>query len=187
MRRPSALAIGVLVLAGLQAPAAEEIYSRQCLAGCPTGAPDSNELVIRDIYVLSNNSDTKFADWIAYQVLPENIGSSQNRLTTTRPAVDTVIGSMPDGRQPAVDVQLAQGSDPQADQCSPTHGRAGRALNPRMRFSAGTMALNSPGTFTGDYSGKASVWMVLLAMTVTYCVPLTSYVIGLDWSVRRAS
>ena len=54
MRRPFALALGVLVLAGLQAPAAEEIYSRQCLAGCPDGSPDSNELVIREIYILAS-------------------------------------------------------------------------------------------------------------------------------------
>ena len=60
MRRELALALGVLVLAGLQAPSAEEIYSRHCLAGCPTGAPDSNELVIREIYVLSNNPQTKW-------------------------------------------------------------------------------------------------------------------------------
>ena len=72
MRRPLALAIGVLVLGGLQAPSAETICSRHCLAGCPDGAPDNNELVIRDIYILSNNPQTKFADWVAYQVVPEN-------------------------------------------------------------------------------------------------------------------
>jgi len=96
MRRPFALAISVLVLAGLQASAAEEIYSRQCLAGCPVGAPDGNELVIRDIYVLSNNPETKFADWIAYQVLPENIGSSQNRVWRADPWLSATSTLEPD-------------------------------------------------------------------------------------------
>ena len=64
----------MLVLAGLQTPSVEEIYSRHCLADCPSGAPDSNALVIRKIYILSNNPQTEFADWIAYQVLLQNIG-----------------------------------------------------------------------------------------------------------------
>ena len=34
MRAQLALALGVLVLAGRQAPSSEEIYSWQCLAGC---------------------------------------------------------------------------------------------------------------------------------------------------------
>ena len=67
MRPRLAIALGVLVLAGLQAPSAQEVYSRRCLAGCPDGSPASNELVIREICVLSNNPETKFADWVAYR------------------------------------------------------------------------------------------------------------------------
>ncbi len=85
MRRQLAIALGVLVLAGLQALSAQEVYSRHCLAGCPEGFPDRNELVIRDIYVLRNNPETKFADWVAYRVTAETIGPSQIRVWRADP------------------------------------------------------------------------------------------------------
>ena len=48
--------------------------------GCPSGAPSSNTVVDRDIYVLSNNRTTKFADWAAYQVTPNTIdGPTRSR------------------------------------------------------------------------------------------------------------
>ena len=86
MRRPLAiglaLALILLVLAACPTGvlSAQEVYRRHCLAGCPDGSPDSNELVLREIYVLSNNPETKFADWIAYRVTPETIGPSQIRV-----------------------------------------------------------------------------------------------------------
>lgn len=30
--------------------------------------PSTNDLIIRDIYALSNNDSTKFADWVAYRL-----------------------------------------------------------------------------------------------------------------------
>ncbi|MCD4652564.1 DNA/RNA non-specific endonuclease [bacterium] len=36
--------------------------------GCPKGTPESNDLVIRSIYALSSNDNTKFADWVAYRL-----------------------------------------------------------------------------------------------------------------------
>ena len=53
-----------------------------CLAGCPLGTPATNDLVVREIYALSNNGETKFADWVAYRVTSETIGTSNslNRL-----------------------------------------------------------------------------------------------------------
>ena len=55
MRRQRVLALGVLVLAGLQAPSSEEIYSRHCLAGCrpPTESVTATSSSIREIYMLS--------------------------------------------------------------------------------------------------------------------------------------
>ena len=50
------------------------------LYGMPLGAPDSNTLVARPIYCLSNNRETKFADWVAYQVNPQTIsGTSKTK------------------------------------------------------------------------------------------------------------
>jgi len=45
-----------------------EIHCKHFFYGYPFGAPSTNDLVIRDLYVLSNNDDTKFADWVAYKL-----------------------------------------------------------------------------------------------------------------------
>lgn len=58
---------------------AQEIHSQQCLLGCPYGSPQSNDLLIRDIYILSSNDATKLADWVAYRVDPQNFGKSRKR------------------------------------------------------------------------------------------------------------
>lgn len=56
---------------------AQEMYIVHCLNGaCPTGMPASNDLVVREIYALSNNGNTKFADWVAYRVTRETVGTS---------------------------------------------------------------------------------------------------------------
>ena len=45
-----------------------EIHCKHFFNGYPYGAPASNDLVIRDLYALSNNDNTKFADWVAYKL-----------------------------------------------------------------------------------------------------------------------
>jgi len=45
-------------------PAPPEIYCKHFCYGYPVGAPASNDLIIRDLYALSNNDNTKFADWV---------------------------------------------------------------------------------------------------------------------------
>ena len=55
------------------APAAP-VESPHCFAGCPVGAPASNRLLRRECYVLSNNGRTKFADWVAYALVPARFG-----------------------------------------------------------------------------------------------------------------
>lgn len=45
-----------------------EWLQRHTLYGVPHGTPDSNKLIVRPIYVISNNSKTKFADWVAYRL-----------------------------------------------------------------------------------------------------------------------
>lgn len=56
-----------------------EIHTFHCLHGCPTGAAGTNDLVVREIYTLSSNDLTKFADWVAYRVTRESIGPSEGR------------------------------------------------------------------------------------------------------------
>ena len=57
---------------------AQNIHVVHCLAGCPAGTPETNDLVVREIYALSNNEETKFADWVAYRVTRETIGTSDS-------------------------------------------------------------------------------------------------------------
>lgn len=56
-----------------------EIHSFHCLYGCPKGPTEARDLVIRQIYLLSANNETKLADWVAYRVTPETIGSQSTR------------------------------------------------------------------------------------------------------------
>jgi endonuclease G len=68
----------------LAAPAAvfadgAEIHTYHCLHGCPMGASETNDLVVREIYTLSSNDLTKLADWVAYRVTKTTIGSSEGR------------------------------------------------------------------------------------------------------------
>ncbi len=80
------MAIGriVLLLAAWAIPTAAaaqnpEVHTFHCLHSCPMGMPASNDLVVREIYTLSSNDETKFADWVAYRITPETIGSSGGR------------------------------------------------------------------------------------------------------------
>ena len=49
-----------------------------CPKGCPSGAPETNTRVIREIYTLSANRHTKLADWVAYRITAETIGTSKD-------------------------------------------------------------------------------------------------------------
>ncbi|MCY4379879.1 MAG: DNA/RNA non-specific endonuclease [Candidatus Dadabacteria bacterium] len=58
---------------------AQENHSDLCMHGCPSGSPATNDIIIRDIYILSSNDSTKFADWVAYRVTKDTIGQTQKR------------------------------------------------------------------------------------------------------------
>lgn len=45
-----------------------DIPSKHFIYGYPAGTPETNDLIIREIYVLSNNGMTKFADWVVYRL-----------------------------------------------------------------------------------------------------------------------
>ena len=67
--------VGVLTLPAT----AREIHAELCLHGCPSGSPATNDIVIRDIYILSSNDTTKFADWVVYRVTKSTIGATAER------------------------------------------------------------------------------------------------------------
>ena len=83
-----ALAVGVIsLLAGVAS--AQEIHSpAHCLAGCPAGAPATNDLIVREIYVLSSNDETKLADWVTYRITEETIGPTEDRNFRKVPLLD---------------------------------------------------------------------------------------------------
>ncbi|MEI8611597.1 DNA/RNA non-specific endonuclease [Enterovibrio sp. Hal110] len=54
------------------------IYSPFCPLGCPE-VREGNNLVFTHIYALSNNPETKFADWTAYEVNVLNFGPGPGR------------------------------------------------------------------------------------------------------------
>ena len=52
---------------------APEIHCKHFIYGYPLGAPSTNDLIIRDIYALSSNDETKLADWIAYKLNRQSV------------------------------------------------------------------------------------------------------------------
>ena len=75
-----------IVLTALSLPAlAQEVHSDLCLYGCPSGSPPTNDLIIRDVYILSSNDMTKFADWVAYRVTKDTIGTTKRRVWRADP------------------------------------------------------------------------------------------------------
>jgi len=83
LRSPASLglAIGIAMVVTIPSMpvAAQGIHADLCMQGCPIGSPATNDLIIRDIYVLSSNDATKFADWVAYRVTRNTIGPTARR------------------------------------------------------------------------------------------------------------
>lgn len=50
-----------------------------CLDGCPRSRSADARIIHRDLYVLSNNGETKLADWVAYVVSEELSGPERSR------------------------------------------------------------------------------------------------------------
>lgn len=63
------------------------ILSVHCPYSCPEN-PEGNDLIFNHIYALSNNPNTKFADWVAYEVNPINYGVSPGRDWGKEPLLD---------------------------------------------------------------------------------------------------
>jgi len=65
-----------------------DIRSVHCPLGCPSLDIEGNDVVFNYTYALSNNSKTKFADWVAYQVNVLNFGDSPGRTWRRDPLLD---------------------------------------------------------------------------------------------------
>ncbi len=63
----------------ISASAASQDSSSICLHGCPTGAPLQDQIVAHHILILANNPRTKFADWVAYRITRDTLGSQCKR------------------------------------------------------------------------------------------------------------
>lgn len=66
----------ILIVAASSSTA--DILSVHCPIGCPSN-PQDNDLIFGHVYALSNNPETKFADWVAYEVNVLNFGDSPGR------------------------------------------------------------------------------------------------------------
>jgi len=62
-----------------------EIHSKHFIYGMPVGTPLSNDLIIRDIYALSSNDSTKFADWVAYRLDRETVEGEGRQVRRWQP------------------------------------------------------------------------------------------------------
>ena len=68
-------------------PVQADTLSVHCPLGCPSN-PEGNDLVFTHTYALSNNPNTKFADWVAYEVNVTNFGKSPDRNWASDPLLD---------------------------------------------------------------------------------------------------
>jgi len=76
----------LLALFSVTARAQEsELHTFHCYASCPSGAPDYDDIVVREIYTLASNDLTKLADWVAYRITPSTISGTQDRVWKTDP------------------------------------------------------------------------------------------------------
>ncbi|WP_193184918.1 DNA/RNA non-specific endonuclease [Nisaea sediminum] len=75
----------MLLLLPLERPVAEGL-DPNCLEACPVTTGVSL-IVRRASHTLSNNAETKFADWVAYEVVPAAIGKSQKRVWRADPDI----------------------------------------------------------------------------------------------------
>jgi len=67
-----------------------EIHCKHFFYGYPTGTQITNDLIIRDVYALSSNDETKFADWVAYRLDEETVSGNvqTNRTWKADPWLD---------------------------------------------------------------------------------------------------
>lgn len=68
MRLKTIILMLLFVLFSISSAQYYEIHCKHFIYGYPKGSPAYSDLIIRDIYALSSNDSTKFADWVAYRL-----------------------------------------------------------------------------------------------------------------------
>ncbi len=106
-RLQKCLAIALLLsVAG--AVQAQNIISPHCPWGCPVGIADANNTIVdHEIFMISNNPQRKFADWVAHAVRPDWIGPTATRQWKADPWLDPADTLQPtdyDGANAALQV-----------------------------------------------------------------------------------
>ncbi len=95
MKRVTGVALVLTLTLGMDG-LASELNADVCPYGCPAGAPRTNGVVVREIYVLSSNDTTQFADWVAYRVTADSIGATAPRRSKADPALSGAETLEPD-------------------------------------------------------------------------------------------
>lgn len=68
-----------------------EIHCAHSFYGLPSGTPPTNDLIIRNLYALSSNNETKFADWVAYRL--DNVTVTGNLQQSRKFEADPLINA----------------------------------------------------------------------------------------------
>ncbi len=83
------LLLTLVSVTGVQPAQAQDLRIVHCFAGCPVGTSEDNHLILRSIYALSFNTQTKSADWAAYQVTAGTVGIASS--LSRQPVVDDYV------------------------------------------------------------------------------------------------
>ncbi|HAV2258069.1 TPA: DNA/RNA non-specific endonuclease [Raoultella ornithinolytica] len=75
------------------------VTTDNCEVGCPSGGSD--QTLVRDSYTLNNNSNTKFANWVAYKMTKSSQASGRPRDWKRDPALPPADTLSPDAYQNA--------------------------------------------------------------------------------------
>lgn len=75
------------------------VTTDNCEVGCPSGGSD--QTLVRDSYTLNNNSNTKFANWVAYKMTKSSQASGCPRDWKRDPALPPADTLSPDAYQNA--------------------------------------------------------------------------------------
>lgn len=76
-----------ILFAIVTSSASADVLSVHCPLGCPSNQTN-NDLVFGHLYAFSNNPQTKFADWVSYEVDVINFGDTPGRKWAVNPLLD---------------------------------------------------------------------------------------------------
>jgi endonuclease G len=136
---PRVCAVLTLLLGGFGATStlAEDYRIGLCFGGCPQGAADGDELILRPIYAMAYNTDTKSADWVAYKVSAGSIGIASN--LSREPVPDNFIADTLDGS----DFQELEGTGLVRSQYVPMVNFAGTPYWQDVNYATNVVARSS--------------------------------------------